>query len=137
MRFLLSFLLFSLAMAACSPTYRNKIYVRTIVNNSGATVDWFVYSTISGFSHDYVQIQEKGGATEKLTLDDLSNINFSGNNTLVIERCGDSLTPLNVKVLNIECISVDTGHIWNAAISRIDRLMDMKVDVKKRHIVDT
>lgn len=129
------FLILSILVVGCIPEPDKKLFIKSVKISQDVRIDWYVYSSISGFAPDYLQISSNDKEPFFRSFF-VSNINYR-DDSLVI-----TLYNNNYKILDMELIPgiklmIDTsGHGWNSSEARFGRLKKIGVDKSKPHFVD-
>jgi hypothetical protein len=110
------------------------------VRSNGITVDWYIYSLISSFSHAKIQVEKEGKTYQIIEFGHyVTDISLTSNVLTVqtsktpdFEIDEDALKEAGLKM------QIDTtGDEWNESAVRFGRLQSKQVDYSNRHFADT
>jgi hypothetical protein len=134
-------LLFCLLLGGCTfiKDPDKKIFIKS-VQFEDMTVDWYIYSTITSFSPAKIQIEKDGHIYQIIKFGyGVSNIGLE-NHVLTIQTTGKREFEIDKMVLNkfgLETKFDTTGKPWNESTARFSRLQGKKVEILKRHFVES
>lgn len=125
------------SFSSCIEEPTKKIYIKSVEGPNGMRIDWYVYSKLTSFTPDYLQINtpESNPFFKSFYLTDIHFQNDSLLISLWSNKYDLEWTTLSSPPLKVV---VDTlGQPWNDATSRIGRLRNRGVNMDKPHFVDT
>jgi hypothetical protein len=123
-------------ITGCSiPEPTKKIFIRSVKVSEDVRIDWYVYSRISNFAPDYLQISTNDKEPFFVSFF-LTGIHLKSD-TLIISLWKNSYEKLDVSKLKRIKVSIDTtGESWNSAEARFGRLKRAGVNMEAPHFVD-
>lgn len=129
-------LILLIILVGCSiPEPDKKIFIKSVKVNEDVRIDWYVYSSITNFAPDYLQLSSNVKEPFFVSFY-VSNINFR-NDSLFISLWKNNYKKLDLNIIQGVKVNIDTsGKSWNNAEDRIGRLKQIGVDISKPHFVD-
>lgn len=125
-----------LILMGCWGQPNTKLFIKSVKISDKIRVDWYVYSSISNFSPDYLRISSNEMEPFFISFY-LTNIRFE-NDSLFISLWKNSFEKFDQSKLNGIKVNIDTnGQHWNDAMSRVGRLNRTQVNMLKPHYIDT
>jgi len=125
----------NILFGSCMEKPKTKLFIKSVKIPNGDRIDWYVYSSISNFAPDYLQISSSK-RKPFFTSFYLTDILFK-NDSLYVSLWNKNYD-LDKSMLKGINISIDTmGKQWNQASSRIGRLTRRGINIRVPHFIDT
>src|SRR5690606_11927947 len=119
----------------CDGGARKKFFIKSVKVSEGVRIDWYVYSSISSFAPDFLQISTHSKEPFFISFY-LADIKFK-NDSLFISLWKNGYDKLDESSLTGIKVLIDTiNGQWNGGVSRFGRLKRAGVNIESPHFVD-